>query len=460
MIETPVVAQEQEKLTSSSEIQEDQVDNQAQKDDIEPEAILDSSPKIFDQNCPVTSTNDTRVSGNKNQKRPLKAKLQETNQDLLQLHSTQFDLNDETNSDLPDFQLSAIDSVDCEQERVHPHQVSTKNNKPSAKRRRLFNPNLTPQEEEHKLSPVMNKVHSQDRVFVPPPSSAVFTQSNSSGVSVPKRPTTRKGRAKGKQVTKKKTLTKGMKSMLPPPSPSQSGTDLAMPVPSQKQLSEPTQSQLVNKSYSKYQRIFACSKLSLGEYEALKSLCKNLEGRSKIDAQVTKYTTHIIVHKPYLKTEKVLLGIIFGTWIIDASYITDSLAANHWLPEESYELKSFLPAIGVTRFERHLIGKTYRLQIFKGIHLFIDPDIKAGKEIIKNFVTLMGGVVVENVKLATYVIADTILEGKIPTLASVWVTDSLCAGSLKSIKPYDHKLLSQSSNRSRRSRSRSEISLI
>ena len=65
---------------------------------------------------------------------------------------------------------------------------------------------------------------------------------------------------------------------------------------------------------------------------------RNLSGLKLFSASHSRddaFLTHVIIEKTR-RTLKTMLGICNGAWFLDPQYITDSLEANEWLPEESY----------------------------------------------------------------------------------------------------------------------------
>lgn len=203
--------------------------------------------------------------------------------------------------------------------------------------------------------------------------------------------------------------------------------------------------QMMTQARQKYGRVVVCSGVDEEAKALVKETCKELPGKTRFEGQVTERTTHLIVTKPCNKTEKLLLAIIFGVWIVDISFIHKSKAAGNWVSEDTHELRNFLPAIGITRYERQTWGPNFRLSLLKGMNIFVHPDVAAGQDSIENFAKLMGAKLTVQA-LAKYAIADSYCEGTV-TVQSAWITDSISAGHLKSIKPYQIKPVSHKTQR-------------
>lgn len=374
---------------------------------------------------------------------PLGQRLREPSLEVeipaMPLHSTQID----GSTVLPLFELSgeAPRSTDRISSQLQHVTVTRKSSRPR-KRRKLFNPDEIPDEDEPVNSPRVAVQLSQDRMLAPPkiPKSQDQVKSHSKTFAAPKVPP-KHGR--------KKKQTQNKATQKPSRVKSRDSSELFTPAP----LRTQTEASHNSTTICKYLKIFVCSGLDRDEVAILKELAVSLEGRCKVDAHVTPHASHVITKKPYPKTEKLLLALIYGTWVLDYTYITQSREAGHWLNEDGFEIKGFLPAVGVTRFERQTFGPSYKLSILKGINIFISSNVKANKDSLANFVTLLGGSLVD-LDEAKYVIADEEVVGKV-TLASTWITDSIGSAHLKPPRAYLLKPVSQrnstQSNTNRRS---------
>lgn len=194
----------------------------------------------------------------------------------------------------------------------------------------------------------------------------------------------------------------------------------------------PIKTQTKLKRHPKDEKVFTYSGLKKSSIDNLQKSILELGG-SRLERKFTNATTHLILEKPYEKTEKVLLAIIRGIWIVDIGYVTASRDKGSWDWEEPYELQKFLPAIGMTRADRDFIGNSYRLTLLRGINVFVDPKVKNGVEVIKNLVTLLGGRIVGQ-SAAKYIISDTASDGV--SVSPLWLSDSISEGFLKSAEKY------------------------
>lgn len=196
------------------------------------------------------------------------------------------------------------------------------------------------------------------------------------------------------------------------------------------------------------QRFFVYSGLDANSKSLCKACVKELSGKNgkaSIENHISKHTTHLMLQKPYAKTQKVLLAILRGVWVLDINYMTACKTAGFWVQEELYEVNGFLPGIAMARAERETFGNEYRLKLFSGKKFFVDPNILAGVNDIKNFIKLGGGKIMENGVEATYLIQDEPREDS-PNdfqISSTWITDSIAAGVLQPIKNYLLRRLTQ-----------------
>lgn len=67
-----------------------------------------------------------------------------------------------------------------------------------------------------------------------------------------------------------------------------------------------------------------------------------------LESCVTDATTHLVSLEPR-RTLNLLKGLVRGLWILDYTWIVDSLNAGKWLPEESHELQDFSRGIEVNK---------------------------------------------------------------------------------------------------------------
>lgn len=196
------------------------------------------------------------------------------------------------------------------------------------------------------------------------------------------------------------------------------------------------------KESSRKTHVFVSTGLDKEGRTLLKSCVKQLSSsrtRNKCEIQsfVDKSATHLIMQEPYSKTQKLLLAILHGIWILNVDYLKACLEKKQWLPEEFYEVKNFLPGIGLSRAEREIFGPSYKMSLFSGIKFYVAPNLSVGAQEIKEFIILSNGVVA-GLDEANYQIRDE-LNGNYSTEVQVtpgWITESIGAGHCKNVRKY------------------------
>uniref|UniRef100_A0A336K1X2 CSON013513 protein n=1 Tax=Culicoides sonorensis TaxID=179676 RepID=A0A336K1X2_CULSO len=197
-----------------------------------------------------------------------------------------------------------------------------------------------------------------------------------------------------------------------------------------------------SKNHTSHSRVFVSSGLENENRKLFKSAIKQISSftKTKTDIQsvINKNTTHLIVQEPYAKTQKLLLAILHGIWILKINYLKDCLKKKQWLPEEMYEISEFLPGISLSRAERQVFGKNYKMRLFNKKKLYICPNLNAGAAEIREFIELSDGVVTEKIEEAQFQIRDEVdLDcDQNCQISSMWITDSIGAGHLKDVRKY------------------------
>lgn len=194
---------------------------------------------------------------------------------------------------------------------------------------------------------------------------------------------------------------------------------------------------------SKSLRTFVGTGLDKDSRTLLKTCVKQLSRTSKsqkseIQAFINKRATHLIMQEPYTKTQKLLLAILHGIWILNVDYLKACLDNKMWLPEESYEVKNFLPGISLSRAEREIFGTSYKMRLFSSMKIYVCPQLSAGAEEIREFIELADGKLVDTPDEAKYQIRDEVCEnfGMDVQVAVGWITDSIGAGHCKCVSKY------------------------
>ncbi|XP_063701264.1 microcephalin-like [Culicoides brevitarsis] len=227
---------------------------------------------------------------------------------------------------------------------------------------------------------------------------------------------------------------------LPSPSPVKPSKNVDLTAESATQPPASTQ-KFTQSSQKPRRRVFVATGLGEEGRRLLKQCVKKLNSKREpceIQSFVDSRATHLIMQEPYAKTQKLLLSIINGIWVLNLNFVKASLECSQWLCEEPFEVKTFLPGICLSRAEREIFGESYSMRLFSKQKFFVANQLNAGPEEIREFIKLCGGIVVTDTKDATYQVRDELceeepFEGQV---LATWVTDSIGAGHRKNVKNY------------------------
>ncbi|XP_046809821.1 microcephalin isoform X2 [Lucilia cuprina] len=168
----------------------------------------------------------------------------------------------------------------------------------------------------------------------------------------------------------------------------------------------------------------------------------NKLGVFSLESTVTDTTTHLVSLEPR-RTLNLLRALTRGLWILEYSWILDSLKAGHWLAEEPHELKDFSRGIEICRSERQAFGNNYKCDLFHkfGAFYISSQCCPISKENMCELIKLCGGRVVNARQKARYIIGDAnrTLEDKF-YLTPYWVLDSITQMQLMKIQKYMYPL--------------------
>jgi len=137
-------------------------------------------------------------------------------------------------------------------------------------------------------------------------------------------------------------------------------------------------------------------------------------------------TTHVVVNEIEEKTPrtmKVLAGIAGGLWVLNKSWIDDSIKKGKWLNEEDYEIK--FPGATLSRKNK----EATKPLLFDGLKFFINQPQIATTEDLEGLISNGGGDITKKFKEADICISGKPLlkspEEKIVIVTEEWIYDSL-----------------------------------
>ncbi|CAO3593334.1 unnamed protein product [Absidia cylindrospora] len=138
-------------------------------------------------------------------------------------------------------------------------------------------------------------------------------------------------------------------------------------------------------------------------------------GKYRLASSVDETTTHVIVGCQR-RTQSVILGLLYGTWLVTPDWILDSGKSNEYLDESTYEAILYFPRARAARRRDPLLPSTISIYI-RSTTLPLD--------LAQQLVKKAGGYVVDNMKEADIVISRTSLDSDIMTVTENWLLDSI-----------------------------------
>lgn len=148
--------------------------------------------------------------------------------------------------------------------------------------------------------------------------------------------------------------------------------------------------------------------------------------------------------------------MVRGLWIINFDWITSSLEANEWLPEEPFELNSFSKMVKVSkkwkhkiervwyfilfqicRIEKQVLGRGYRMDIFSDAgSIFVSR--RCACKSLSDLIRLCHGKITAEKNEAKYIIDECNDDKeKSISLTMNWILDSIAKGKrILDYRPY------------------------
>ncbi|XP_068247059.1 microcephalin [Palaemon carinicauda] len=165
-------------------------------------------------------------------------------------------------------------------------------------------------------------------------------------------------------------------------------------------------------------------------------------GKFKITNEVDRNTTHVVCGEER-RTLSVLYGIAYGLWILDKSWLYESLDLDMWAPEEPFELFNYCPAAKICREQRQAQGTSYRQKLFSGVgNVCVLEGCKPPSEELRALLSLCGCSVVSDVRNANLVVCNpTITSGlrnriQVTHVSELWILDSVQHHKVQNIDNY------------------------
>ena len=163
-----------------------------------------------------------------------------------------------------------------------------------------------------------------------------------------------------------------------------------------------------------------CTSCHSEDVDLANQLATQLSGKVRVQEAVGPRTTHVVCGDGRRRTLNMLRGILRGCWIVSKSWLFASLEAEGWLDEEPYELVSFSAAVKARRLEREAFfdGSStkdeYKSDMLKHVgSLYLDKECKAPRKELADLVSLAGGRVANQLRVADVVVGAKMVQGQI-----------------------------------------------
>ncbi|KAI8335504.1 hypothetical protein BC941DRAFT_71408 [Chlamydoabsidia padenii] len=154
--------------------------------------------------------------------------------------------------------------------------------------------------------------------------------------------------------------------------------------------------------------------------EQEKKTCSNIIsklGTYRVATSVDKTTTHIIVGCQR-RTESVIMGLLYGTWLVTPAWLLDSMKLNRYLAESDYEAILLFPRANAARRRDPLLPSN--------THIYINSAAcTIHHDLAQEIVTKAGGTVVGNPEKADIVISNTLMATGAIVVMENWILDSI-----------------------------------
>lgn len=137
-------------------------------------------------------------------------------------------------------------------------------------------------------------------------------------------------------------------------------------------------------------------------------------------------TTHVVVENSNPKrTEKVLLGISQGIWIVKSSWVLESVTNEKWIPENEFEVQAF-PGAAICRKAKEAGSPG----IFNKVTFYLNGKLAVPS--LDLLILFQGGTITTQLEEADYVINYQEdwkpKKNKAPIVQDKWVIESIAKG--------------------------------
>ncbi|XP_071523507.1 microcephalin-like isoform X2 [Panulirus ornatus] len=166
-------------------------------------------------------------------------------------------------------------------------------------------------------------------------------------------------------------------------------------------------------------------------------------GSYEVTEQVNHSTTHVVCGEAR-RTLNLLFGIARGCWILDVSWLYQSLEMEAWAPEEPFELFSFCPGAKICRQQKENQGASYQQTLFSGVgSICVLEGCIPSSAHLRELLHLCGAVLVSSSRNANLVIGKyTVASGARGSIAQIthvsekWALDSIQQHKIQPLADY------------------------
>ncbi|XP_047482109.1 microcephalin-like [Penaeus chinensis] len=144
-------------------------------------------------------------------------------------------------------------------------------------------------------------------------------------------------------------------------------------------------------------------------------------GGFRVTSVIDGSTTHVVCGAAR-RTLSLLQGIARGAWVLDASWVYESLELGRWAPEEPFELFMAFPGAKISRLQREERGMkgNYTQTLFSGVgSIYVAEGCTPPSDQLRNLLELTGARLVSHSRSANLAIGPPPSSASAPTDSSV-----------------------------------------
>lgn len=165
------------------------------------------------------------------------------------------------------------------------------------------------------------------------------------------------------------------------------------------------------------------------------SAVRNLDQSQRyvLGSEITKDTTHVLVGTPR-RTINLLKAIIWGCWIVNLDWVTQSISSSKWLPEADFVLKEDFPVLKqLTRAKM----RSTAAKLFSTVGpVFVERDTKPPRKDLVELITACGGQISLTKSRSDVCVGGAAPDRSHASVTELWILDSISSLKLQKMVEY------------------------